>query len=43
MKHAVLALGAIAFWVIVGAAHAVFFAALMLAAIRNDARRARER
>ena len=38
MKHALLAALALAYWVVVGHGHSVYFVALMLAAIRNDAR-----
>ena len=41
--HVLLALLALLFWPIVGAGHSVYFVALALAAIRNDAQRDNER
>ena len=42
MKHALLAALAILYWVVVGHGHTWAFAALALAAIRNDWRRSLE-
>ena len=43
MKHALLAALALAYWVVVGHGHTWAFAAIALAAIRNDAQRDNER
>ena len=43
MKHALLAALAVLYWVVVGHGHTWAFAAIALAAIRNDAQRDNER